>query len=434
VKEELFLMPDGSGKMTFTTVMLLDSPKPKQELAAEAAEWHESPRYPSTFGRTLFKGAVAFSPIRPEAIADGGGSLSYTVYFHDVNNFRFAGALLNFSVVPLFDESALAEDAASEFGFAALFPWTTFRYAKSGDGFGLEVHDVEPGPNAAIAISWRYLAFPDSDWDVRIAPWKAPHWKAIAEAPIEGDDPDGSKAARKAFAKRVLQGRRFEQTCTMPGDITKASTWTSHEGRTARLTVMSKEVQGRFLGLKEGLEGQDKGAQAKLAEELAAEILEEYGVRKIECGPSSVPEETVAAFQKEFEQAKDEWDAHLEKQAMETAKRQAWSNAFTEAARLGGDREAVRRVLQPLVDKDPWRALREANIFQRRYPVAAEECYQLIIDKGPDGDLAKRAKQRLDDTRRLVEQATSRFQRRCVVRSWGTLWLCPSWLAPTFQA
>jgi hypothetical protein len=362
-KEELVVMPDGSGKMTFTLVMLGERPTPKEELAAEAAEWLATPRYPPAFCRALFEGAVGFSPIRAEAIADGCIGLSYTVYFQDVSDFRFSGFLFNFGVVPLLDESARGEDAAAL--FAAQFPWTTFRYAKSGDGFALEVHDVDPGPPVKdpIIVTWalmlRYLGSPDSDWDVRIAPWKAPHWKTIAEAPIEGDDPDGSKAARKAFAERVLQGRRFEQTCTMPGDITEVSAWTSHEGRTASLTVMSKEIEGRFLPFKEGLEGRDKDAQAKLA----AEMLEEYAVRKIECGPSSVPEESVAAFKKEFEQAKAEWDAHLEKQAMETAKRQAWSNAFTEAARLGRDREAVRRVLQPLVDKDPWRALREANRF-----------------------------------------------------------------------
>jgi tetratricopeptide (TPR) repeat protein len=44
------------------------------------------------------------------------------------------------------------------------------------------------------------------------------------------------------------------------------------------------------------------------------------------------------------------------------------------------------------------------NRFQRRYPVAAEECYQLIIDKDSDGELVEQAKQRLEETRRLAKE------------------------------
>ena len=242
---ELVVMPDGSGRMTVTAVMLFEDPKSntKEELAAAFADLADEPLDDS------IDGAVGFE-VRFVVPCDGALEAAYTVYFEDVN--RFACNL---------------DDADSD-------SRVTFRYRQLPEGFVLEINDPEPSDVAELFADWS----PDQ------AP--VPYWKAIAEAPIEGEDPDGAKRAAKAFAQKVIEGPRLLHTYTLPGAINEAGGATSVEGRTTAFLIARDE--------RKGLEG------AKVA----AKPEKDRRVRRIVCGPSVLSDEALAAFRQELAEAK----------------------------------------------------------------------------------------------------------------------------------
>ncbi len=247
-REELAVMPDGSGKLTVTWDMLFEDPEADENKKA-AAEIAASFRDAPTFQEETFKGAVAYEE---ECGMPQQGALVVvcTAYFDDVNQFQHRD----------------------------LEAWTTYRFEKLPRGFALEVNDPDGLGFFEELAAWGR--------DVEKDP--GPYWTAIAEAPVEGEDPEGAKRAAKAFAQRVLKGPLFSGTYTLPGDVKEAKGFTSIEGRTVSFVLAWKEL--------EGLEDAD----------LAAELEKTRGVRRIVCGPSSVSQEEIAAFQRELAEAKRE--------------------------------------------------------------------------------------------------------------------------------
>lgn len=243
-REELLVMPDGSGKLTVTWDLLSPDPKAddNKELAADfVSEFREDPAFP----KEALQGLVAWE-VQSQMPHEGVVRLVLTAYFDDVSQFQYR------------DSEA----------------WTTFRYRKLPEGFALEVNDPDGLDAPEEILKWNLEEDP------------GPYWKTVAEAPVEGQDPDGAKRAAKAFARRVLEGPRLSQTYTLPGEVKEAKGFTSVKGRCATFLLACKELKG--------LPDAD----------VAAEMEKAKGVRRIVCGPSTLPEQEVAAFRRELAGAK----------------------------------------------------------------------------------------------------------------------------------
>lgn len=252
IKEELILMPDGSGKMRTTMVWL--SPRPqedtKEEIQPFAAEVGLRGHY--YLLPTSVKGAVV-SERRGEAVQDGCLRLVQTVYFEDVNQFQLRGV--------------------------------TFRFEKLADGFALA---VENSSLSSISLDRDAVEILFREADLLVA-----NWRRIAETPVQHPDAEGSAREAKAFARRVLRGPRFLWSWTLPGEITEATPCTSSAGRMARLLLRP----GPFGRLNH------PGAMAKM-KQVAGEMESAGGVLRIACGPSLLSEEALAAFRRELAAAK----------------------------------------------------------------------------------------------------------------------------------
>jgi hypothetical protein len=243
VDEQWAVMPDGSGKMTMTVVMVYDDPEAntKEKIAEEfAPKPGDDPALEEIFG-----GVVGYEEKR-RIPHDGAVIETCTVYFDDVSQFQYA--------------------VAGEPGI--------LRYEKLSAGFALESKAAE------ASDVWELFA----DWEPEADAFA--NWRKLAETQVKGEDPDGSKRAAKALAERVLKGPRLAQTYTLPGDIKEANGSRSIKGRSASFVLARKDLKGL----------DDADAATKVKQSL--------GDRRIVCGPSKLSEKEVAAFRRELEEAK----------------------------------------------------------------------------------------------------------------------------------
>lgn len=188
LKQDITVMPDGSGKMTMTIAFnkkqlddaFKDMPMAKQEDQGD----------PTEIDTSMIEGIVAFGKPEEWTTEDGWKYVKVSGYFEDINKVR------------------VYRDAEEE--GAERVVRTSYKFEKTEDGFTLEcVEKLNP-----------------NEEKMKRADQMPPEMEAMV-TPVLQD---------------AMKGMSLEYGFLMPGEVTKAEDCTKKEGRTASSVLASKDM------------------------------------------------------------------------------------------------------------------------------------------------------------------------------------------------
>lgn len=185
MKEDLVVLPDGSGKLTLTLSIREDNEMAKDKFTEEEMMSED----PEKMLKEM-PGIVAF--LRPKLEKkDGFATITTVAYFEDVSKVRIIGE------GDSGDGKALNE----------------FKFRKEGDGFVFEVGGDKVG-------------------------------EGLKDLGANDDAPPELKKQMEAMIQEMLKGFEFTIQVKLPGAVKEVATFQKKDGRTASFTIGEKDIAG----------------------------------------------------------------------------------------------------------------------------------------------------------------------------------------------
>ena len=186
MKEDLVILPDGSGKLLLTLSVKEDNEMAKEKFTEEELMSED----PEKMLKEM-PGIVAF--LRPKLEKKNGFvTITTAAYFEDVSKVRIIGE----------NDGGEGNKALNE-----------FKFRKEGDGFVFEVGGDKVG-------------------------------EGLKEIGGNEDAPPELKKQMEAMIKEMLKDFEFTIQVKMPGAVKEVSTFQKKEGRTATFSVGEKDIAG----------------------------------------------------------------------------------------------------------------------------------------------------------------------------------------------
>ena len=185
MKEDLLVMPDGSGKLVLTLAMKEDNELSKEKFSEEEMMSED----PDKMLKEM-PGVVAF--LRPKLEKKAGwATITMTAYFEDVSKLKIIG-----------DSEGGDGKALNE-----------FKFKKEGDGFVFEVGGDKVG-------------------------------EGLKELGGNDDAPPELKKQMETMIKEMMKDFEFQIRVKLPGAVKSVETFQAKDGRTATFTVGEKDIAG----------------------------------------------------------------------------------------------------------------------------------------------------------------------------------------------